>query len=177
MQKPEGATAAQEALVTAIRTMGESPRLMVMLGQVYYRQGRLDDAIAQYGKALADPKAKNPEARLQLGIVYREKKDYPKSVDQLTRASQEFIGQGSRIADALTELGRTYDAQGDRTRADEAFRRALDTDPQGADGYFFYARFLGQDRRTRERARITATKYLELEPRGDHAADAQALAR
>jgi len=177
MQKPEGATAAQEALVTAIRTMGESPRLMVMLGQVYYRQGRLDDAIAQYGKALADPKAKNPEARLQLGIVYREKKDYPKSVDQLIRASQEFIGQGSRIADALTELGRTYDAQGDRTRADESFRRALDTDPQAADAYFFYARFLGEDRRTREKARIAAVKYLDLEPRGDHAADAQALAR
>jgi len=177
MQKPEGATAAQEALVTAIRTMGESPRLMVMLGQVYFRQGRLDDAIAQYGKALTDPKAKNPEARLQLGIVYREKKDYPKSVDQLTRASQEFIGQGSRIAEALTELGRTYDVQGDRTRADEAFRRALDTDPQSADAYFFYARFLGEDRRTREKARITAAKYLEIEPRGDHAADAQALAR
>src|SRR5215469_840692 len=177
MQKPEGATAAQEALVTAIRTMGESPRLMVMLGQVYFRQGRLDDAIAQYGKALNDPKAKNPEARLQLGIVYREKKDYAKSADQLTRASQEFIGQGSRIADALTELGRTYDAQGDRTRADEAFRRALDTDPQSADAYFFYARFLGEDRRTREKARITAAKYLEIEPRGDHAADAQALAR
>jgi Tfp pilus assembly protein PilF len=177
MQKPEGATAAQEALVTAIRTMGESPRLMVMLGQVYFRQGRLDDAIAQYGKALTDPKAKNPDARLQLGIVYREKKDYPKSVDQLTRASQEFIGQGSRIAEALTELGRTYDAQGDRTRGDEAFRRALDTDPQSADAYFFYARFLAEDRRTREKSRITAAKYLEIEPRGDHAADAQALAR
>jgi len=177
MQKPEGSTAAQEALVTAIRTMGESPRLMLMLGQVYFRQGRLDDAIAQYGKALTDPKAKNPEARLQLGIVYREKKDYPKSVEQLTRASQEFIGQGSRIADALTELGRSYEAQGDRTRADEAFRRALDTDPQAADAYFFYARFLGEDRRTREKSRIAAAKYLELEPRGDHAADAQALAR
>ena len=157
--------------------LGESPRLMVMLGQVYYRQGRLDDAAAQYGKALADPKAKNPDARLQLGIVYRERKDYPKSVDQLTRASQEFIGQGSRIAEALTELGRTSEAQGDRTRADEAFKRALDTDPQGADTYLFYARFLGSDRRTREKARVTAAKYLELEPRGDHAADAQALAR
>ncbi|HZJ52550.1 MAG TPA: tetratricopeptide repeat protein [Myxococcaceae bacterium] len=177
MQKPEGATAAQEALVTAIRTMGESPRLMVMLGQVYFRQGRLDDAAAQYGKALADPKSKNPDARLQLGILYREKKDYPKSVEQLSRASQEFIGQGSRIAEALTELGRTYEAQGDRTRADETFRRALDTDPQGADAYFFYARFLGADRRTREKARVTAAKYLELEPRGDHAAEAQALAR
>ena len=177
MQKPEGATAAQEALVTAIRTMGESPRLMVMLGQVYFRQGRLDDAAAQYGKALADPKSKNPEARLQLGIVYREKKDYPKSVEQLTRASQEFIGQGSRIADALTELGRTYEAQGDRTRADEAFRRALDTDPQAADAYFFYARLLASDRRSREKGRIAAAKYLELEPRGEHAAEAQSLAR
>jgi len=177
MQKPEGATAAQEALITAIRTMGESPRLMVMLGQVYFREGRLDDAAAQYLKALSDPKSKNPDARLELGIVYREKKDYPKSVEQLTRASQEFIGQGSRIAEALTELGRTYQVQGDRTRADESFRRALDTDPQGADTYFFYARFLGEDRRTREKARVAAAKYLELEPRGDHAAEAQALAR
>jgi Tfp pilus assembly protein PilF len=177
MQKPEGATAAQEALVTAIRTMGESPRLMVMLGQVYYRQGRLDDAAAQFGKALGDPKSKNPDARLQLGLVYRDKKDYPKSVEQLTRASQEFIGQGSRIAEALTELGRTYEVQGDRTRADESFRRALDTDPQAADTYFFYARFLGEDRRTREKSRVAAVRYLELEPRGEHAADAQALAR
>jgi len=149
----------------------------VMLGQVYYRQGRLDDAITQYGKALSDPKSKNPEARLQLGIVYRERKDYPKSADQLTRASQEFIGQSSRISESLTELGRTYEAQGDRTRADESFRRALETDPTAADGYFFYARFLGGDRRTREKARISAAKYLELDPRGEHAAEAQSLAR
>ena len=177
MQKPDGARDAQEALTTAIRTMGESPRLMVMLGQVYFRQGRMDDAVAQYDKALADPKSKNPDARLQLGIVYREKKDYPRSVEQLTRASQEFIGQGSRIAEALTELGRTYEGQGDRTRAEEAYRRALDTDPAAADAYFFYARFLGADRRTREKARVTAAKYLELEPRGEHLAEAQALIR
>jgi len=177
MQKPDGARDAEEALTTAIRTMGESPRLMVMLGQVYSRQGRLDEAAAQYNKALGDGKAKNPDARLQLGIVYREKKDYPKSVDQLTRASQEFIGQGSRIAESLTELGRTYEAQGDRTKADEAFRRSLETDPGAPDTYFFYARFLGADRRTREKARLTAAKYLELEPRGEHLAEAQALAR
>ena len=177
MQKPEGARDAQEALTTAIRTMGESPRLMVMLGQVYFRQGRLDEAAAQFTKALADGKTKNPDARLQLGVVYREKKDYPQSVEQLTRASQEFIGQASRIADALTELGRTYELQGDRARADETFRRALDTDPTDADAYFFYARFLAADRRSREKARITAAKYLELDPRGEHSADAQALAR
>jgi tetratricopeptide (TPR) repeat protein len=177
MQKPDGARDAQEALTTAIRTMGESPRLMVMLGQVYARQGRLDEAAAQYNKALADGKAKNPDARLQLGLVYREKKDYPHAVEQLTRAGQEFIGQGSRISDTLTELGRTYEAQGDRVRAEEAYRRALDTDPSNADGYFYYARFLSADRRSREKARVTAQKYLEIDPRGEHAAEAQALAR
>ena len=60
MQKPEGARDAQEALSTAIRTMGESPRLMLMLGQVYFRQGRLDEAAAQYTKALADGKSQEP---------------------------------------------------------------------------------------------------------------------
>ena len=150
---------------------------MLMLGQVYLRQGRLDEAAAQYTKALADGKSKNPDARLQLGIVYREQKDYPRAIEQLSRASQEFIGQSSRIAETLTELGRTYEAQGDRARADETYQRALDTDPTDADAYFFYARFLGADRRSREKARFAAAKYLELDPRGEHAADAQALAR
>jgi len=177
MQKPDGAPAAEEALTTAIRTMGESPLLMVMLGQVYFRQGRLDEAAKQFSRALADPKSKNPDARLQLGIVYREKKEYPRSIDELTHASQEFIGQASRIAEALTELGRTYEVSGDRTRAEESYRRALDTDPAAANAYFFYARFLASDRRSREKARVTAARYIELEPRGEHLAEAQALAR
>src|SRR5208283_1727052 len=53
MLKPDGAREAQDALVTAIRTLPDSPKLMVLLGQAYRRQGKLDDAIAQYNKALA----------------------------------------------------------------------------------------------------------------------------
>jgi tetratricopeptide (TPR) repeat protein len=177
MQKPDGTRDAQEALSTAIRTMGESPRLMLMLGQVYLRQGRQDEAAAQFAKALADPKSKNPDARLQLGIVYRNQKDYRRSVEQLTRASQEFVGQSARISDALTELGRTYEAQEDRPKAEEAYRRALDTDTGNADAYFFYARFLSADRRSRDKARTTAQEYLRLDPRGEHVAEAQAIAR
>jgi cellulose synthase operon protein C len=177
MQKPDGARDAQEALSTAIRTMGESPRLMLMLGQVYLRQGRQEEAGAQFAKALADPKSKNPDARLQLGIVYRNQKDYRRSAEQLTKASQEFIGQSARISDALTELGRTNEAQGDRGRAEEAYRRALDTDTSNADAYFFYARLLAGDRRTRDKARTTAAEYLRLDPRGEHAAEAQSIAR
>jgi tetratricopeptide (TPR) repeat protein len=170
IQKPDGARDAQEALTTAIPTMDAGQRpTKGTLDQVYARQGRLDGAAARYARPRR-PEAKNPDARLQLGVVYRERKDYPKAVEQLTRASQEFIGQGGRISETLTELGRAYEAQGDRARAEESYRRALDTDPTNADAYFFYARFLSADRRSREKARMASLKYLELEPRGEHAA-------
>jgi tetratricopeptide (TPR) repeat protein len=177
MLKPDGAREAQDALTTAIRTLPDSPKLMVLLGQAYRRQGRLEDAIAQFNKALADPKVRNPDARLQLGVAYREKGDNKESEKELLRASQEYLGQSRRIAETFTELGRTYEAMGDRTRADDAYQKALNTDADYADAYFFYAHLLAQDRRAKDRARASALAYLRLDPRGEHAAEAQRLSQ
>jgi len=177
MLKPDGAREAQDALTTAIRTLPDSPKLMVLLGQTYRKQGRLDDAIAQYNKALADPKSRNPDARLQLGIALREKGNLRDSEKELVQASQEYLGQPRRIAETFTELARTYEALDDRAKAEDAYQKALNSDADYADAYYFYARFLAQDRRGREKARATALAYLRLEPRGDHAAEAQRLAQ
>jgi len=177
MLKPEGAREAQDALATAIRTLPDSPKLMVLLGQAYRRQGRLDDAIAQFNKALADPKARNPDARLQLGIALREKPDLKESEKQLIRASQEYLGQSRRIAETFTELGRTYEAMGDRAKADEAYQKALNADADYPESYFFYARFLAQDKRAKDKARASALAYLRLDPRGEHAAEAQRISQ
>jgi cellulose synthase operon protein C len=177
MLKPEGAREAQDALTTAIRTLPDSPKLMVLLGQAYRRQGRLDDAIAQFNKALADPKARNPDARLQLGIALREKPDLKESEKQLIRASQEYLGQSRRIAETFTELGRTYEAMGDRVKADDAYQRALNADADYPEAYFFYARFLAQDKKAKDKARASALAYLRLDPRGEHAAEAQRISQ
>ncbi|MGO9832513.1 MAG: tetratricopeptide repeat protein, partial [Myxococcaceae bacterium] len=177
MLKPDGAREAQDALVTAIRTLPDSPKLMVLLGQAYRRQGRLDDAIAQFNKALADPKARNPDARLQLGIALREKGDFKESEKQLVRASEEYLGQVRRIAETFTELGRTYEALGERARADEAYQKALNSDAEYADAYFFYAHLLASDRKAKDKARASALAYLRLDPRGEHAAEAQRIAQ
>jgi len=177
MLKPDGAREAQDALTTAIRTLPDSPKLMVLLGQTYRRQGRLDDAIAQFSKALADPKSRNPDARLQLGIALREKGNLKESEKELVKASQEYLGQPRRIAETFTELARTYEGLEDRARAEEAYQKALNSDADYADAYFFYARFLAQARGGREKARATALAYLRLDPRGDHAAEAQRLAQ
>jgi cellulose synthase operon protein C len=177
MLKPEGAREAQDALTTAIRTLPDSPRLMVLLGQAYRRQGHLDEAIAQFHKALVDPKARNPDARLQLGIALREKGNAKEAEKELVRASQEYLGQARRIAETFTELGRTYEALDDKVRADEAYQKALNSDADYPDAYFFYAHLLGQDRKAKDKARASALAYLRLDPRGEHAAEAQRIAQ
>jgi tetratricopeptide (TPR) repeat protein len=73
-------------------------------------------------------------------------------------------------------LGRAYEEKGDRTKAEETFQRALNSDSDYAQAYYFYARFLAADGRTASKARTTAQEYLKREPKGEYAAEAQRLA-
>jgi tetratricopeptide (TPR) repeat protein len=146
-----------------------------MLGQALQRQGKFDDAIKQYQLALGDGKTRAPDARLALGSAYREKKDLAHAQEQLEKAAQEFVGQSSSVAAVDTELGRTFEDKGDREKADEYYQRALNADVDYADAYYFFARFLSQERRTEAKARVTAQEYLKRQPKGEFAQDAARL--
>ncbi|AFE04558.1 TPR repeat-containing protein [Corallococcus coralloides DSM 2259] len=176
MGKPGGEKEASEALVTALKTMGDSPKLVVMLGNAYRRQNKLDDALAQYQRAVKDPKAKNPEARLAMGAIYRERSDWDKAKDQLEKASQEFFGQPDRVANALTELGRVYQGKGDAAKADETYQRALQADENYSPVYYFYAQLLSKDAKQSGKVKTLAAEYVRREPKGEFLADAQRLA-
>jgi tetratricopeptide (TPR) repeat protein len=175
MGKQGGEKEAAEALVTALKTMGDSPKLVVMLGNAYRRQGKLDEALTQYQRAVKDPKAKNPEARLAMGAIYRERSDWPKAQEQLEKASQEFVGQADRAAMALTELARVYQGKGDAAKADETYQRALTADESYAPAYYFYATLLSKDAKQGPKAKMLAQEYLKREPSGEHANAARAL--
>jgi tetratricopeptide (TPR) repeat protein len=175
MKRQGGEKEAQEALVTAIRTMGKSPKLLLMLGDAYQRQGQLDRALEQFRLAIGDGKSLAPEARLAAGGIYREKKDWTNALDQLERAAQEFVSQPSRVAAAYTELGRAYEEKGDRDRAGETYQKAIKADADYADVYYFFGRYLGQDRASAGKGRLAAQQYLKLAPKGAYAADAQRL--
>lgn len=177
MLKPGGEKEAQEALITALKNVQNSPKLLVMLGNAYRRQGKLDDALAQYTRAVSDAKARNPEARLAMGSIYRERKDYPRAVDVLEKATQEFVGQPSRIAAAYAELGRALEEKGDRAKADEVYQKALNADEDYTPSYFYYARFLAGDGRQAAKAKATAQEYLKRDPKGEFTAEAQRLAQ
>jgi tetratricopeptide (TPR) repeat protein len=175
-QKPGGEKEAAEALTTALRTMGDSPKLLVMLGNVYRRENKPEDALAAFTRAISDPKAKNPEARLALGQLYLARRDYPKAQEQLEKASQEFMGQTTKVAETYGVLGQVLEAKGERKKADEYYQKGLNADPDYASNYFFYARFLANgDRRDARKARSAAEEYLKRDPRGPYAAKAQRL--
>lgn len=175
MERSGGEKEAQSALLTAIKTMGESPKILVMLGDAYRRQGKADDAILQYTRALADPKAKNPEARLALGSLYREKKDWAHAEEQITKAGQEYVGQTYKVAATQTELGRLYSDKGDRSKGEELLKKALETDAEYAPGYFFLGKLYAEDRRTFIQGRTTLQKYLQMDPHGPYADEAHRL--
>ncbi|WP_375743844.1 tetratricopeptide repeat protein [Corallococcus interemptor] len=176
MGKPGGEKEASEALVTALKTMGDSPKLVVMLGNAYRRQNKLEDALAQYQRAVKDPKAKNPEARLAMGAIYRERSEWDKAKEQLEKASQEFFGQPDRVATALTELGRVYQGKGDTAKADETYQRALQADENYSPVYYFYASLLSKDAKQSGKVKTLAAEYVRREPKGEYLADAQRLA-
>jgi tetratricopeptide (TPR) repeat protein len=176
MGKPGGEKEAAEALSAALRTLGDSPRLVVLLGHALRRQGKLEEALAQYQRAVSAPGAKNPEARLALGALWRDQQQWDKAQEALEKASQEFVGQPDRTALALTELARVHQARGDAAKADETFLRALNADEAYAPAYYFYAAFLGKDRKQASRAKQLAQEYLTRAPGGEHAPDAQRLA-
>ncbi|RKG88710.1 tetratricopeptide repeat protein, partial [Corallococcus sp. CA053C] len=176
MGKPGGEKEASEALNTALKTMGESPKLVVMLGNAYRRQGKLDEALAQYQRAVKDPKAKNPEARLAMGAIYRERSEWDKAKEQLEKANLEFVGQSDRSAMALTELGRVYQGKGDMAKADETYQRALSVDENYTPVYYFYASLLSKDSKQTAKVRTLAQEYVKREPKGEYLADAQRLA-
>jgi cellulose synthase operon protein C len=175
MAKRGGEKEAAESLSTAIRTMGESPKLVLMLGQAYQRSGEVEKALEQYQRAVADPKAKNPEARLAMGAILREKKDYSRSQIELEKAAQEFVGQPTRVAAANAEVGRLFDDRGERAKAEDAFQRALNADPDFTPAWYHYAKFLAGDPKTLGKARTLAQEYLKKEPRGEFAAEAARL--
>lgn len=177
MQKQGGEKEAAEALEKALKTMGDSPKLMTMLGQAYMKMGKLDEAIAQFTKA-TEGKNKNPEARLALGVALREKKQFDKASGELEKASQEFVGNSAKVAEVYGELGLVYENKGDKAKAQDAYTKALNADASVAEPYYYFARFVAAsgDRKSASQAQELAKKYLELEPKGRYASDAAKLA-
>ncbi|MGQ0505546.1 MAG: tetratricopeptide repeat protein [Myxococcaceae bacterium] len=175
MAKSNGEKEAIDALNNALKTVGESPKLLVMLGQAYRKANRLDEALSQLERAVRDPKAKNPDARMAMGAIHFQKEAWDRALASYDRAAQEAFGQSIKVAAAYTELGRVYEKKNDRAKADDAFKKALNADSNYTPEYFYYGAFMASDKRESAKAKTLLEEYMKREPKGPHFEEAKKL--
>jgi len=181
LAKSGGATEAVEALKTAIETFPDSGRIWILLGDAHRAVPDVDQARRAYERAIEAEKGKMPEARVKLGAIWREKKEFAKAAEELDRALKELglTASGPVLASALTELGRVYDERPDRDvqQAFERYAKAISASDGFAPPHFLVGRISAahRDREQQRQAIDSLETYLRLAPRGDFAEEARAL--
>jgi tetratricopeptide (TPR) repeat protein len=99
-------------------------------GHAFEAKGDMDDAIADYGRAIGvDPK--NAAAYRYRGHAYKDKGDLDRAMADYNRA----IELDPKSADAHTGRGAGFEARGDLDRAIASYSRAIELDPHLALAY------------------------------------------
>jgi cellulose synthase operon protein C len=178
LQRPGGAQQAVAVLEKASDRVGNA-RLTKLLGDAYRAAGDGEKARAAYERAIGMEK-RNPEARIALARIFRDRKEFPRAVEELDRAVKEYGESATgNAAPAWIEIGETEEARGAAPEAAEkAYTSALKADPQSCPALFWLGRSRS-DRRGKfdpSLAKQMLSDYLRLCPRGPHAGDARAIA-
>jgi tetratricopeptide (TPR) repeat protein len=176
--KPGGSAEAVKEIQEAIKQMGESPKLLVILGDAQRADKDLNGAQASFEKALSLAKDKYPEARLALADVAREKKDWAKALDLYEKAKNEFLSSARKQAYALVEMGKILDVQQQNKKdALERYKAAANADSTYAPPLFLMSQFFigDKDKTKRDTAYGLLEKCVELDPKGEYAEEAKRL--
>jgi superkiller protein 3 len=120
-------------------TDSSDPETQSALGRVASRQGRYDDAMARFQRALQlDPSF--PTAAMDSGILLMEMGRYEEARPQLERA----LDQDPFLAEAWNALGVIESSRNRPQAAIDAWRRAVDADPRMVDALYNLGMMLGR---------------------------------
>jgi arylsulfatase A-like enzyme/Flp pilus assembly protein TadD len=128
-------------------------------------QGRFDDAIRQFRRAL-QLDANNAPAWQNLGIVALRRNDLEGAQENLTRA----LTLNPRLPLALNTLGVVYARRNEDARAIEAWQHAATLDPKQYDALFNIGLVAGRNRRVDE-AKRALMQFVRTAPPRRYAAD------
>ncbi|MGP8019382.1 MAG: tetratricopeptide repeat protein, partial [Limisphaerales bacterium] len=106
----------------------DNPRILLLVGQIHLRAGRLDQAEQALDKALLV----NPgfaEALAELGGVSEARDDWPKALKQYEQA----LALKPDLLDTLLNAAEAADHLGDTKQSEEFLRQALKVNPDSAD--------------------------------------------
>ena len=144
------------------------------------RNKSLDAAADAYKKGLAI-KPDVAGVYIQMGNIYGAEKKIPEATDAFNKAAQLDPTQASK---AYFNIGATMVNNGQTAQASEYFKKATDADPKYSEAWFQLGSLLMMQGKVDPKTgaqtyppdTATALKtYLQLEPTGKHAAEAQAM--
>jgi type IV pilus assembly protein PilF len=139
------------------------------LGFVYFRDGKVDEAIKYYHKALGNELYLNPQdAHLNLGVAYLSRKEYHKAMLHL----EEAIRLVPDFTAAYNNLGKAYEGLGQYDRARVMYERAVEFNPRYADAYLNLGKLLYRSG-DRKKAKSNFIQVIRLAPTSEKAMEAQ----
>jgi len=137
----------------------ENPGVYTNRGLAYANKGLLDEAIAEYGKALAiDPSY--ALAYYNRGYAYGNKGQYDKAIEDYTRAIELNPG----FAEAYTGRGVAYERKGQYGKSIDDHNRAIELNPNYAVAYYNRGAAYGRKHRYAEAIK-DYTRSVELNPK------------
>ncbi len=151
------------------------------LGVLYYQQGQIDEAIAQFEEALAE-EPDDPDTHYQLGAAYLVQAlpsdpNAPVDTAKVEQAIQEFehsLAVEPEKAEALVGLGNAYLLEGKTEEAIAKLEEALKAAPEMPEALFTLGQAYAQAGRIDE-AKAMLHRFLETDPPDAWAQQAQAL--
>jgi tetratricopeptide (TPR) repeat protein len=168
---------AQAAFEKAIQLDPVRVSFVTSLGDALRGAGEVDRAMEQYQRAV-DLSPKAVEARIARARIWRERKDWPKALDELERAQKALgsSGTGTGLSQLLAETAEVQEASGAKFElVRDLYLKALKADSASCPALFW----LGQkafEQKKAEDAKPLIGDYLRICPRGPRAAEAQKIA-
>jgi Tfp pilus assembly protein PilF len=128
------ATRALKEFLIAEKTDPDNKDVHAALGQSYQLKKAYELAEKHYLKAL-DANPDDPQTKNNLGSLYLDLKQWDKAIEQFRQASGNLLFNEAEVS--LTGMGVAYFNKAQYLDAIEAYRNALQANPQYAQAYFY----------------------------------------
>lgn len=150
---------AESELLKAVSESAADPRPVVALAEFYLADEKTLDKALTYAKKAATMSPNSAAAQLLVGKVEKNRKQYQEAVNA--------IGEAIKMApdwwEAWYALGSTYEAAGDKTNAEKAYRMLVEKHPKNPDSYMTLASFLADEGKKSEAIELLS-KLKALRP-------------
>lgn len=154
---------AKEAYKKAISLDKQAYGVQEQLVRVEFSENNMD-AVINYGEKALELFPNQAWMNYMVGVAWLEKKNYIKAINCLKNTIMLAADDKSLLTQSYSALGDAYHATGDRKSSDEAYEKAIATDPDNTYALNNYAYYLSLRNEQLEKAAQMSKRSNSLAP-------------